>query len=74
MVSVLLGPLPHSPVVALTESFQREFALKKIRCPTGSEDVRQAMREVEAYRRFKCVYLYIPHLSPSVLIMIWMVA
>ncbi|KAF9649879.1 other/NAK protein kinase [Thelephora ganbajun] len=31
----------------------REFALKKIRCPTGSEDVRQAMREVEAYRRFK---------------------
>jgi serine/threonine protein kinase len=32
---------------------QRQFALKKIRCPTGSEDVKQAMREVEAYRRFK---------------------
>ncbi|KAI0635797.1 Pkinase-domain-containing protein [Trametes polyzona] len=31
----------------------RQFALKKIRCPSGSEDVRQAMREVEAYRRFK---------------------
>lgn len=35
------------------ETSGREFALKKIRCPTGSEDVRQAMREVEAYRRFK---------------------
>ena len=32
---------------------QRQFALKKIRCPSGQEDVRQAMREVEAYRRFK---------------------
>ena len=32
---------------------QRQFALKKIRCPAGSEDVKQAMREVEAYRRFK---------------------
>ncbi|KAH8100052.1 Pkinase-domain-containing protein [Cristinia sonorae] len=31
----------------------RQFALKKIRCPSGNEDVRQAMREVEAYRRFK---------------------
>ncbi|THH31424.1 hypothetical protein EUX98_g2733 [Antrodiella citrinella] len=31
----------------------RQFALKKIRCPGGNEDVRQAMREVEAYRRFK---------------------
>jgi len=27
--------------------------LKKIRCPTGSDSVREAMREVEAYRRFK---------------------
>jgi serine/threonine kinase 16 len=27
--------------------------LKKIRCPTGSEGVKEAMREVEAYRRFK---------------------
>lgn len=34
---------------------QRQFALKKIRCPTGSEGVREAMREVEAYRRFRCV-------------------
>lgn len=33
--------------------YQRQFALKKIRCPSGNEDVRQAMREVEAYRRFK---------------------
>ncbi|KAJ2922351.1 hypothetical protein H1R20_g14735, partial [Candolleomyces eurysporus] len=32
---------------------QRQFALKKIRCPTGSEGVKEAMREVEAYRRFK---------------------
>ncbi|KAG5646954.1 hypothetical protein DXG03_001677 [Asterophora parasitica] len=32
---------------------QRQFALKKIRCPTGSEGVKVAMREVEAYRRFK---------------------
>jgi len=60
----------HPLVVALTITFQREFALKKIRCPTGSEDVRQAMREVEAYRRFKCVDLHIPHLPPAVLIRI----
>ena len=32
---------------------QRQFALKKIRCPTGSEGVKEAMREVDAYRRFK---------------------
>lgn len=31
----------------------RQFALKKIRCPTGSDGVRQAMREVEAYRLFQ---------------------
>ncbi|EGO25084.1 protein kinase [Serpula lacrymans var. lacrymans S7.9] len=31
----------------------RQFALKKIRCPTGSDAVKEAMREVEAYRRFK---------------------
>lgn len=36
---------------------QRQFALKKIRCPTGSEGVKEAMREVEAYRRFKYVSL-----------------
>ena len=51
-----------STVVILMIVLQREFALKKIRCPTGSEDVRQAMREVEAYRRFKYVYLRIPRL------------
>lgn len=54
-------------------SFQREFALKKIRCPTGSEDVRQAMREVEAYRRFKYVHLHTPHLSVEDLIRTWVV-
>ncbi|KAF9511833.1 hypothetical protein BS47DRAFT_1467771, partial [Hydnum rufescens UP504] len=31
----------------------RQFALKKIRCPTGREGVKEAMREVEAYRRFR---------------------
>ncbi len=46
-------------IAALSQShstqlvLQRQFALKKIRCPSGQEDVRQAMREVEAYRRFK---------------------
>ena len=67
-VSLTFRPSLLSPVVVLTVSLQREFALKKIRCPTGSEDVRQAMREVEAYRRFKCVGFYIPHLPPAVLI------
>jgi serine/threonine kinase 16 len=38
---------------------QKEFALKKIRCPTGAEDVEQVMREVAAYRRFK--YVFSPH-------------
>jgi hypothetical protein len=42
----------------LTRILQRQFALKKIRCPGGNEDVRQAMREVEAYRRFKYVVHY----------------
>jgi hypothetical protein len=45
--------------------------LKKIRCPTGSEDVRQAMREVEAYRRFKCVDFCVPRLPLVVLIRTW---
>jgi len=58
----------HFLLVVLTTTLQREFALKKIRCPTGSEDVRQAMREVEAYRRFKCVDFCILHPSPGVLI------
>ncbi|CCM04252.1 uncharacterized protein FIBRA_06419 [Fibroporia radiculosa] len=39
--------------LAEDEHSGRQFALKKIRCPSGHEDVRQAMREVEAYRRFK---------------------
>jgi hypothetical protein len=52
----------------LTVVSQREFALKKIRCPTGSEDVRQAMREVEAYRRFKCADFHILHSTTRVLI------
>lgn len=39
--------------LAEDETSGRQFALKKIRCPGGQEDVRQAMREVEAYRRFK---------------------
>jgi serine/threonine kinase 16 len=34
---------------------QKEFALKKIRCPTGTEGVNAVMNEVAAYRRFKCV-------------------
>ena len=33
---------------------QKEFALKKIRCP-GTEGVELVMNEVAAYRRFKCV-------------------
>lgn len=49
-------------IAILMVVLQREFALKKIRCPTGSEDVRQAMREVEAYRRFKYVHSPPPHL------------
>jgi len=36
-------------------SAQKEFALKKIRCPTGADGVEVVMREVTAYRRFKCV-------------------
>ncbi|KAJ8591753.1 other/NAK protein kinase [Rhizopogon salebrosus TDB-379] len=39
--------------LAQDETSGREFALKKIRCPTGSEGVKEAMREVDAYRRFK---------------------
>ncbi|KLO06099.1 Pkinase-domain-containing protein [Schizopora paradoxa] len=39
--------------LAEDEASGRQFALKKIRCPTGSEDVKEAMREVEAYRRFR---------------------
>jgi len=39
--------------LAEDETSGRQFALKKIRCPTGSEGVKEAMREVEAYRRFR---------------------
>ncbi|KAJ6624069.1 Pkinase-domain-containing protein [Mycena sp. CBHHK59/15] len=39
--------------LAQDEHSGRQFALKKIRCPTGTEGVKEAMREVEAYRRFK---------------------
>ncbi|KAH8824288.1 Pkinase-domain-containing protein [Flagelloscypha sp. PMI_526] len=35
------------------EDSGREFALKKIGCPLGTESVNEAMREVEAYRRFR---------------------
>ncbi|KAL8277388.1 hypothetical protein RQP46_010228 [Phenoliferia psychrophenolica] len=31
----------------------RLFALKKIRCPLGSDSVRTALKEVEAYKRFR---------------------
>ncbi|KAF8525758.1 other/NAK protein kinase [Hysterangium stoloniferum] len=51
--------------LAQDETSGRQFALKKIRCPTGSDAVKEAMREVEAYRRFKdgegkIVYLFLP--------------
>ncbi|KAG9315020.1 other/NAK protein kinase [Chiua virens] len=39
--------------LAQDDTSGRQFALKKIRCPTGSDGVKEAMREVEAYRRFK---------------------
>ncbi|KIK66664.1 hypothetical protein GYMLUDRAFT_157468 [Collybiopsis luxurians FD-317 M1] len=39
--------------LAQDEGSGRQFALKKIRCPTGNDGVKEAMREVEAYRRFK---------------------
>ncbi|CAK5269738.1 unnamed protein product [Mycena citricolor] len=39
--------------LAQDEHSGRQFALKKIRCPTGQDGVKEAMREVEAYRRFK---------------------
>ncbi|KIM36166.1 hypothetical protein M413DRAFT_449359 [Hebeloma cylindrosporum] len=39
--------------LAQDEHSGRQFALKKIRCPTGAQGVKEVMREVEAYRRFK---------------------
>ena len=45
---------PHSYVyLAEDESSGRRFALKKIRCPLGTESLHQAMEEVSAYRRFR---------------------
>jgi serine/threonine kinase 16 len=38
---------------------QKKFALKKIRCPAGAEDVEKVMHEVAAHRRFK--YVLSPH-------------
>ncbi|KAJ3505339.1 hypothetical protein NLJ89_g7472 [Agrocybe chaxingu] len=49
---VVLG-LSTIRTIPTLDVFQRQFALKKIRCPTGSQGVKEAMREVEAYRRFK---------------------
>jgi len=40
--------------LAQDEASGKEFALKKIRC-TGADSVELVMREVAAYRRFKCV-------------------
>ncbi|KAN0132981.1 Pkinase domain containing protein [Lactarius tabidus] len=39
--------------LAQDETSGKEFALKKIRCPTGTEGVNAVMNEVAAYRRFK---------------------
>ncbi|KZV96554.1 Pkinase-domain-containing protein [Exidia glandulosa HHB12029] len=39
--------------LAEDEHSGRQFALKVIRCPTGTDGVQEAMREVEAHRRFK---------------------
>ncbi|KAF8339761.1 other/NAK protein kinase [Cantharellus anzutake] len=39
--------------LAQDTSSGRQFALKKIRCPTGNEGVKEVMREIEAYRRFR---------------------
>lgn len=39
--------------LAEDESSGRRFALKKIRCPSGTETLHQAMEEVSAYRRFR---------------------
>jgi serine/threonine kinase 16 len=55
--------LPAHPYqeLLLTFHIQRQFALKKIRCPTGSDAVKEAMREVEAYRRFRWVVALLNH-------------
>ncbi|GAA5974275.1 hypothetical protein JCM11641_006706 [Rhodosporidiobolus odoratus] len=39
--------------LAQDQESKRLFALKKIRCPLGSESVKAALKEVEAYKRFR---------------------
>ncbi|GAA5876027.1 hypothetical protein JCM8547_003534 [Rhodosporidiobolus lusitaniae] len=39
--------------LAQDQASGRLFALKKIRCPLGSESVKAALKEVEAYKRFR---------------------
>lgn len=49
----LLGEGGFSYVYLVQDTATAElFALKKIRCPFGTESVQQAMREVEAYKTF----------------------
>ncbi|CAH7666623.1 NAK protein kinase [Phakopsora pachyrhizi] len=50
----LLGEGGFSYVyLAQDPSSGRLYALKKIRCPLGADSVREAMKEVEAYRKFR---------------------
>ncbi|KAA1065616.1 hypothetical protein PGT21_004949 [Puccinia graminis f. sp. tritici] len=50
----LLGEGGFSYVyLAQDPSSGRLFALKKIRCPLGSDSVNEAIKEVEAYKRFR---------------------
>lgn len=50
----LLGEGGFSYVyLAQDHSSGRLFALKKIRCPLGSDSVKEAIQEVEAYKRFR---------------------
>ncbi|KAG9104800.1 hypothetical protein FRC06_009270 [Ceratobasidium sp. 370] len=54
VVKRVLGEGGFSFVYLVEDSTSgRLFALKKIRCPTGEDGVREVMREVEAYRRFR---------------------
>ncbi|KPV73804.1 uncharacterized protein RHOBADRAFT_66670 [Rhodotorula graminis WP1] len=50
----LLGEGGFSYVyLAQDNASKRLFALKKIRCPLGSDSVKAALKEVEAYKRFR---------------------
>ncbi|GAA5919962.1 hypothetical protein JCM6882_005940 [Rhodosporidiobolus microsporus] len=50
----LLGEGGFSYVyLAQDQASGRLFALKKIRCPLGSDSVKAALKEVEAYKRFR---------------------